>query len=49
MTGDWAPFAGSTCDAKANPEVAAIFSPAKITVEKHMLSIMPHVKPRAIS
>ena len=49
MTGDWVPFVGSTCDAKANPEVAAIFSPAKITVEKHMLSIMPHVNPSVIS
>jgi hypothetical protein len=49
MTGDCAPFEGSTCEAKANPEVAAIFSPAKITVEKQMFNIMPHVKPSAIS
>jgi len=36
---------GSICDAKASPEVAAIFSPASITAPKQIASVKPQVKP----
>jgi hypothetical protein len=40
---------GSICEANANPDVAAIFSPAKITVEKHIVKTIPQLKPNKIS
>ena len=40
---------GSTWDANARPDVAAIFSPAKITVPKHIDRAIPADRPIIIS
>ena len=49
ITGDWPPPVGSTWDANARPEVAAIFSPAKLTLEKAIVTTSPELTPIIIS
>ena len=45
MTGDWPPAVGSTVAANASPDVAAIFSPAKLTAAKPIVRTKPTVSP----